>query len=411
MAKKYIDQDEAAKMLGVSVEELSTMREQRKVHGMRDGGMWKFKPEDVERAKQEMDDSAGSSGASLDLDDDLDSILLSESSLGGPASGTSATVIGKNTGPAQSDSDLKLASDSDIGIEPPDSDVKLAPNEASGIELAGSSDLQLAESGRSRGSDSGKSASDELDLEEEDDDDDLTLADSVLGTSSSVGSQLQLAEEDRGSVLGSKPDSDVTIGGGDSGISLVDPADSGLSLDEEPADLVGSAVKMLDLGEGDVISLEEETDRDAATQLKSEEDFLLTPLDDAGVDESDSGSQVIALDADDDFASAGNMFGSSPGVGSSGAMLEEESSPEMEVEAGFGAAPGAVPAGAMMMAPTVPEAPYSMWNVLALVCCALFLMLAGMMMYDLVRHMWSWDQPYAVNSTIMDGILGLVEGK
>ena len=30
-----------------------------------------------------------------------------------------------------------------------------------------------------------------------------------------------------------------------------------------------------------------------------------------------------------------------------------------------------------------------------------------MLMYDLVRNMWSWDRPYTVNSSIMDSILGL----
>jgi hypothetical protein len=37
-------------------------------------------------------------------------------------------------------------------------------------------------------------------------------------------------------------------------------------------------------------------------------------------------------------------------------------------------------------------------------------MLSGMMMYDLMRHMWSWDSPYAVNSKLMDTILNLFGG-
>ncbi len=48
-----------------------------------------------------------------------------------------------------------------------------------------------------------------------------------------------------------------------------------------------------------------------------------------------------------------------------------------------------------------------MWVVLLLGMCLLFLALCGMMMYDLMRNMWSWNAPYSVNSTIMDAIMGL----
>ena len=75
--------------------------------------------------------------------------------------------------------------------------------------------------------------------------------------------------------------SDVTLGG-DSGISLVDPADSGLSL-EEPLDLAAAGDESLELGEDNMISLADEAiDHDAATQLKSDDDFLLTPAVEAG---------------------------------------------------------------------------------------------------------------------------------
>jgi hypothetical protein len=33
-------------------------------------------------------------------------------------------------------------------------------------------------------------------------------------------------------------------------------------------------------------------------------------------------------------------------------------------------------------------------------------MLCGMVTFDLLRNMWSWDGPYAVNSWIMDMIVG-----
>jgi len=36
------------------------------------------------------------------------------------------------------------------------------------------------------------------------------------------------------------------------------------------------------------------------------------------------------------------------------------------------------------------------------------LMLCGMMMFDLLRTMWSWNEPYSINSSLMDTILGWI---
>ena len=33
------------------------------------------------------------------------------------------------------------------------------------------------------------------------------------------------------------------------------------------------------------------------------------------------------------------------------------------------------------------------------------LTLTGMMLFDLVRNMWSWDKPYAYNSSLMDALM------
>jgi len=73
-----------------------------------------------------------------------------------------------------------------------------------------------------------------------------------------------------------------------------------------------------------------------------------------------------------------------------------------------------MPAGAlagapgMMMAPSVPEAPYSIWNVLAMFVCIAILCLVGMMMADLVRNMWAWEHgTYTVNSSLMDSIIDM----
>ena len=81
---------------------------------------------------------------------------------------------------------------------------------------------------------------------------------------------------------------------------------------EQPLELGGSAVELLELGEADMAG---------ATQLKSDDDFLLTPVqEDVVPDESDSGSQVIALDSEEDLSSGAFAPASSGMV----AMLEED---------------------------------------------------------------------------------------
>jgi hypothetical protein len=440
MARKFLDAEEAAKALGVSVDTLNEMRERHELYPLRDGGAWKYKQEEIERlAAERAESGANDDGPAHYSDSEGDSILLSELELGGEAPNAPSTVIGKN-GPSP-DSDIKLAGSEDPGL----SDVRLAGG--SEIVKAGSGlsskfdeldslDLELppapGSSKRGPGSFTG-GGSGILSL----DDDELTLADEPRGPGggsskrmsgssnrnllAGAGSALDLAGDDDDLVLGgSGPGSDITHAAGDSGISLVDLSDSGISLDEPPPDLhgtnAGKSALNLSADDDDLILLEEEADPNVATQLKADDDFLLTPMADSGGEDSDSGSQVIALDAEGDFdESASTMLGGA-GMMGGGMLLEEDLGgfggdalqPEPD---GFGMAPAGMPLAApqpmMGAAPTlqVQEAPFSAPWVLFLAINVVLVALGGMMMYDLLRNMWSWDGPYAVNSSLMDGIL------
>jgi excisionase family DNA binding protein len=230
-----------------------------------------------------------------------------------------------------------------------------------------------------------------------------------------LDSGIVLAEEnsDDEFVLGG-PGSDITLSPGDSGISLVDPSDSGLSLDaplELNASSSGLGESSFELtGSGEDLGSAADFDSDEVMDLKTGDEFLLTPSTSEGEDSSDdSGSQVIAIDAEGAFEdSDSGMFGSM-GDSSQSALLEED------VSAGAGPLGGpmmgaAAPAMAGSVAPAglfVAETPYPVWVVVMMFFCVLFMALCGMMMYDLVRNMWSWNQPYTVNSSIMDLIMGM----
>ncbi|MHB1035160.1 MAG: helix-turn-helix domain-containing protein [Pirellulales bacterium] len=422
MALNLVKLEEAANLLGVSPDDLLQMRSRGEINGFRDGALWKFRKEDVDRLVAER--AAGSekpqrasfdSGELTELpidahDDDI--VLLGDLDLGGPESGPSSTVIGgakeaspepSGVKPESSQVDAKVDLDARVaGFETLDLEEVADLEAASGSQLpldAGSSSLSLAEEpaaapqqGSAPAAGGAKVGDSTIDLAGGDlDDDDL--------------------------VLGSGSGSDITISAADSGISLIDPADSGLSL-EEPLALGGAGEESLELGGEDLVADSgEEAEFDAVTEVKPDDDFLLTPMEEATDEDSDSGSQVIALDAEGTFddAAATMLSNQAPAVAS---MLEEDlGAAAPVVDTGLGVGPmGPLTAGVGPMSGGAPvsvpssarEVPYTLGNVLALAGCALFLTLTGMMMYDLMRNMWSWDGAYAVNSSIMDFIAGKV---
>lgn len=363
MAQKYLNTSQAAEKLGVSEGDVTKMRENRELYGYRDGADWKFKIEDIEKmaAKPKATKPA-------DSDEEDGDVLLSEVELGPSDAGASGTVIGM--GKQESD--------------------------------PGGSDLHKP--GTASAKPGAVSQFEELDLTL---DEDLTLEDSAIGTKAG-GSGINLDDDDL--VLGgSGSGSDITLGG-DSGISLVDPADSGLSL-EEPLDL-GTGDESLELGEDDMIVLDDDTE--SATEAKGDDDFLLTPLDDEGDDESESGSQVIALDTEGDESAT--MVASTSNA-SMAAMLDEDLGggglgiDDAGLGMPLGGQPGGMAAGAALMQPAaaLPEAPWSVWAVVVLALCVVVLVFSGMFTYDLMRNMWSWEGAYDVNSSLMDSILSMFE--
>lgn len=374
MAMKFYNVEKVAEILGITPADVNEMRERQELHGYRDGADWKFKAEQIDQLAA----ARAAAGTPADASDDAneDDVLLSEVELGQSDPSTSGTIIG-----------------------PP-------PSEALGSSLSGFEDLDLtmADSGLDMSaldmsSVSNLTGASELDLNVQDlDDDDL-----VLGAGSSGGG------------------SDLTIGG-DSGISLLDPSDSGISL-EEPLNL-DSAVSgdSLDLDQGQVLATDKPAPSDVATELGTDSDFMLTPMDELTDGDEDSSSQVIALDEEGD--SSDELLGVAPALGGD---FAEPLGPEISLgddDAVAGAMPLEIPGAALSMTPgatmadygaavqpagggsaALPEAPYSTLNILGLAFCVIVLFLVGMMMFDLMRNMWSWNQPTAVNSWLMDLIL------
>lgn len=423
MAGKLISSEEAAAMLGVTTARLGELRQRGDVHGVRDGAGWKYKTEDLERYQRENDapmasESSGSlsdlidfdapaskSGLELPLDlgeakpsSRLSDLNLDVTSGGSGLSGISGILsegnkpAKKTPEPASSDIELKLGdsglnlmSGSDLGLgsalnlgsgggktpTSSPSDVKLAGG--SSIDIGGSSNV-LGTGGPSSGAgDGGK-----------------TMLTSELADKPSPSS-VKMTVRDQESVFGDAG-SDLTHNIQGSGINLLDAGDSGLALDKLSLAASTSKLGKKKSGGSDL-------------ELKGEDDFLLTPLEEQTDDSTDSGSQVIALEGDfGDDATATLMAGDVPGLG---AALED---------AGGGLSPlGGPMAGGMGMgmAPVFaapPEPSYGIGTVLTLGFSSIVMAVVGVMMYDILRNMWSWDTTYAFNSPLMDMILSLVGG-
>jgi len=254
------------------------------------------------------------------------------------------------------ESDLELApSDSDAGLAGLSSLDAEDGSKASEINLAGISSLQSDE-GASAGNLSGFSS---IELAEDEDDD------FVLGDSGS----------------------DITLAGGDSGINLM-PSDSGLALEEASQILGGSAMgSSIDLGEISSIGSGASSQAMGSAELSSTEDFLLTPLGEDEADDDEDSSQIIALEAveeDDDEA----------------AMLGGDA---MDLSGGEAAGLAATSTGALV----APDSEFSVWNVVGLGSCLTLMAMCGVMMIDVIRNMWAFEEPFALNSSLIDGLLGI----
>ncbi|MDR1140684.1 MAG: helix-turn-helix domain-containing protein [Planctomycetaceae bacterium] len=390
MSSEYYSLEKAAEVLALPTAEVNRLREKNQLRAFRDGSSWKFRKVDVDnylvesiknRGKTEkpagesdfdllsMSDEEESPTLLADLPS-FDSLMEEGISLGdemieaAPTSQTTPSTpkltLGKNTLDKKddfslADDDLMLSSDDLILSE--DSDVlpdsvrpSVSKPSASDIDLAADSDLVLDGNGSS--------------------------------------GQLNLA--------------------GDSGLSLLDITDN---IDLQPVEKSGSDALELD-DDDDILALVDEdlaVENTSTIAIPVEDDFQLTP--DAGfisADDSESASQVIALDGD-------NMFATQEGSSGFGDIPFAPATPAAEPTPGlefagttpYTAGPGEFVARTPEIVPQTTEIAYTSWQVFFIVLATIFLILPGMMIMDLIIHIWSWGEPFVINSSIMDLLVGM----
>ena len=470
---KLIPMDEAANILGMTVEQLTELRSNNEIFGYRDGANWKFKMSELERVAGELDiklnisdaakvadDLSESFDIDLALDSGIDLVTDDSSSSGGLIEDLdSAEYMEDSSVEIQSPLSNKLSledSQDSINLDGDQNEINLADSgllkkgtskaldkdsgalrlEDSGDNMPsddnvldgdeelsfGSSSLSLAsESSKKLAGDSANLLDDEPEKGEsssdtgkmlgggnEDDlllsEDDLFSDELSLSDSASFEDSAELSSdfEDSDLVLDdSDSSSEIMLEANESGINL-SPNESGIAFGDEPLELGGSDIDSLELPEDDdMIVLENAADPDAATMMQ-EDDFNLTPLE-AAMDEDDSsGSQVIALEDSEIYAddSAATILGESDDFGSQPAMLDDAG-----FDSGMGYDDGSmggmlVPGGAAIGPAVLPEAPYSLYQVLGLGLVTTLLLMGGMVAYNLVQNMWLPENEVIGNSVL-----------
>ena len=468
---KLIPMDEAAELLGLSVERLTELRSNNEVFGYRDGSNWKFKMSELERVADELGititgagDALSDSSIGFDLtdsaksliDEDCDSMSGSSSSLSGfmdsadYTEDSSVELFQTPLGDAAEDGgDSGVDLDNDEGISLADSGrlkqgtSKDKGSSASGLNLGGSdildsgedvlgddeqlsfgaSSLRLASESSKKlqlegGSDildeepdKAKSPSDTGKMLGDDNDDDLLMSeedlfsdDLSLADSASFEDSVELDSDfdDSDLVLDDSDSStEITLEGNESGINL-SANESGISLADEPLELGGSDIDALELPEDeDMIVLEDAAGPDQAAMMQ-EDDFNLTPLEESMDEEDSSGSQVIALEDSEIYAddSEGSVLGEE----------EFEAQPAMLDDTMGGDLGGYDPMEGQMMVPVgaaaLPEAPYSLAQVISLGLVTALLMTGSMVAYSLAQNMWM-PSDQVVNSGVLNFFLKL----
>ena len=373
-----IPMDEAASMLGMTVGQLTELRSNNEIFGYKDGANWKFKKVELERVAGEMNITLKQAGAVYEEDSSVELDL--------PASELSGSIKLDDSGEVLDDelsfgsSSLSLASESS----------KSAGDSANILD----DDPEKADSPSDTGKMLGAEEEEEDILMSEDDlfSDELSLADST-------------SFEESAELDSDFKESDLILDDSDSNSEIMlDSSASGIGLGDEPLELGGSDIDSLELPEDDdMIILDSAADSEAATMMQ-EDDFNLTPLE-ASMDEDDSsGSQVIALEDSEIYAEES----ASTGLGDSDAFAAQ---PMMMDDGAFDNGMNYQDGGMMMNAAVgpaaLPEAPYTIWQVLSLALVAFLLVTGGMIAYGLIQNL-GLPNDEIVNGSVMNFFLGLV---
>ena len=401
MAGNILSLEEAAHRLGVTIDEINRLVDRKKLFPMRDGPTVKFKLDDIERAASDLASDRGdeSSSGADDLALNLD--LSSPSLVGGP---------GSPSGSGIADDDIMLGDaidegDSIFGIDDSPSPPSRTIIQEKGDHAVGGEDLMIGDAGSAL-------ASSDLELDSIIGASSPSLARGPVGPASGLGSDvaggggsgtlaIDLSNLGSGSIAGlSGPAPGSALSGAlDSGLSLEgsDLAASGLNLGGSGVELGGSGIELggsgvrlgdsgLDLGGSPIGS------------------GIGSGVDDIGGAFGGDAFDLGDSTTDDESAS---VVISTEDTGDSsffGAVTDDSGS--VSLDDGSSLSPVGMAIGEDGFLEGVAGPPFSVLQIVGLVCCTLFLLTCSLVMIDLV---WAIRAPVGepISSPLLQALTDL----
>jgi len=378
---EYYNLEKVAEVLSVPTAEVNRLREQNKLRGFRDGTNWKFLKEEVHSYLAASIKARSSSGSDEHKPGDSDFDIL-----GSEGSASSFDLLVENAAPLLDDNQL-------VAVAPqasPASDLDLAALD-NDDELALAEETRISSVPTLKKPPKSPPQNEAIPDKEE--------SSSSLSLASAPGSEAVVLDDNE-SVLGGSSGSSPQLGlAGDSGFDmLVAGEDSSIVVSEE----------------SDLLQVDDEkTSMLSAAEDSVAENFILEPSAKASdSDDSESSSQVIAIDAG--FAGTSHDadpfgqtdFGAADFGGFNSGLGPEAGDP---FGSGTSPFPEAFPASAPAVSakkPAVPAEEYSTGVLVALILTLVPLLLCGVLMLDMMARMWSWSDPFLLNSLLMQTIAG-----
>lgn len=399
MAGNILSLEEAARRLGVTIDEINRLVDRKKLFPMRDGATLKFKLDDIERAASDLASNLGDGSSSGT--DDLALDLSSPSLVAGP---------GSPSGSGIADDDIMLGDaidegDSIFGIDDAPSPPSRTIIQEKGDHAVGGEDLVIGDAGSAL-------ASSDLELDSIIGASSPSLARGAVGPASGLGSDvaggggsgtlaIDLSNLGSGSIAGlSGPAPGNALSGAlDSGLSLEgsDLAASGLNLGGSGIELGGSGVELggsgvrlgdsgLDLGGSPIGS------------------GIGSGVDDIGGAFGGDAFDLGDSTTDDESAS---VVISTEDTGDSsffGAVTDDSGS--VSLDDGSSLSPVGMAIGEEGFLEGVAGPPFSVLQIVGLVCCTLFLLTCSLVMIDLV---WAIRAPVGepISSPLLQALTDL----
>jgi len=401
MAGNILSLEEAAHRLGVTIDEINRLVDRKKLFPMRDGPTVKFKLDDIERAASDLASDRGdeSSSGADDLALNLD--LSSPSLVGGPSSPSGSGIA---------DDDIMLGDaidegDSIFGIDDAPSPPSRTIIQEKGDHAVGGEDLMIGDAGSAL-------ASSDLELDSIIGASSPSLARGPVGPASGLGSDvaggggsgtlaIDLSNLGSGSIAGlSGPAPGNALSGAlDSGLSLEgsDLAASGLNLGGSGIEVGGSGIELggsgvrlgdsgLDLGGSPIGS------------------GIGSGVDDIGGAFGGDAFDLGDSTTDDESAS---VVISTEDTGDSsffGAVTDDSGS--VSLDDGSSLSPVGMALGEEGFLEGVAGPPFSVLQIVGLVCCTLFLLTCSLVMIDLV---WAIRAPVGepISSPLLQALTDL----